>query len=109
MNNVRIVLILIPSILLVFMAVSCIPDKNSEEPRLTQEVRGHVVQVVPRNISEFETLHIKSETQKYYEFTSQGFTGFTPSHIKEHQLFGQTLLVKYINKNGNLMAIALED
>ena len=109
MSNVRIVLILIPSILLVFMAVSCIPDKNSGETRLTQEVRGHVVQVVPRNISEFETLHIKSETQKYYEFTSQGFTGFTPSHIKEHQLFGQTLLVKYINKNGNLIAIALED
>ncbi|MEC9308110.1 MAG: hypothetical protein VX966_01200 [Chloroflexota bacterium] len=109
MKNVRIVLILIPSILLVFMTVSCIPDKNSKETRLTQEVRGHVVQVVPRNISEFETLRIKSETQKYYEFTSQGFTGFTPSHIKEHQLFGQTLLVKYVNKNGNLIAIALED
>jgi hypothetical protein len=109
MKNICIVLILIPGILLIFMTISCIPDKNSEGTSLTQEVRGHVIQVVPRNISEFETLHIKSQTQKYYEFTSQGFTGFTPSHIKEHQLFGQTLLVKYVNKNGKLIAISLED
>ena len=109
MKNVRIVLILIPSILLIFMTVSCLPNKNSNETNLTQEIRGHVVRVVPRNISEFETLQIKSQTQKYYEFTSQGFTGFTPSHIKEHQLFGQTLLVKYVNENGKLIAISLED
>jgi hypothetical protein len=91
------------------MTISCISTKNIHETSITQEVRGHVIQVVPRNVSEFETLHIKSETQKHYQFTSQGFTGFTPSHIKEHQLFGQTLLVKYIKKNGILVAISVED
>ena len=74
-----------------------------------KQVRGHVVEVEARNIAEFETLTIRDDDGREYTFASEGFTGFTPSHLREHRLFGQSVLVTYREEAGRLMAVKTED
>ena len=73
------------------------------------QIRGRVLEVVARNITEVETLRLLGEDNQEYRFTSEGFTGFTPSHLREHQLFGQSVVVSYLHKDGQLVAVAITD
>ena len=73
------------------------------------QVRGEVVEVVPRNFSEVERLRIRDKAGLEYVFETEGFVGFTPSHVKEHQLLGQSLLVTYERRGDRLVATALAD
>ena len=72
-------------------------------------IRGMVLEVVARNITEVETLRMLGEDGQEYRFTSESFVGFTPSHLREHQLFGQPLVVSYVQKGGQLVAVAITD
>ena len=82
--------------------VGCVSDD-------ARQVRGQVVEVVARNFSEIEVLRIRDEEGREYRFETEGFVGFTPSHLKEHQLLGQSLLVTYRERENALVAIRLED
>ncbi len=73
------------------------------------QVRGQVVEVVPRSFSELELLRIRDDEGRLYAFETEGFVGFTPSHIREHQFLGQTLLVTYEKRGDRLVATSLED
>ena len=73
------------------------------------QVRGQVVEVIPRSFSELELLTVRDEEGRLYTFETEGFVGFTPSHIREHQFLGQTLLVTYEKRGDILVAIRLED
>ena len=75
----------------------------------THQVRGQVVEVVPRSFSELELLKIRGDDGKLYAFETEGFVGFTPSHVREHQFLGQTLLVTYEKRGDTLVATRLED
>ncbi len=72
-------------------------------------IRGRVLEVVARNITEVETLRLLGEDDQEYLFTSEGFVGFTPSHLREHQLFGQPVIVSYVQKGGLLVVVAITD
>ena len=73
------------------------------------QVRGQVVEVVPRSFSELESLTIRDDEGRTYTFETEGFVGFTTSHVREHQFLGQTLLVTYEKRGDVLVAIRLED
>lgn len=73
------------------------------------QVRGQVVEVIPRNFSELELLRIRDDSGREYLFETEGFAGFTPSHVREHQLLGQTLLVVYVKRGERLIMVRLED
>ena len=73
------------------------------------QVRGQVIEAVPRNFSELEVLRIRDDEGREYVFETEGFIGFTPSHVREHQLFGQSLLVTYEKRGDVLIAVRLED
>ena len=73
------------------------------------QVRGQVVEVVARNFSELEFLKIRDLDGVEYSFETEGFVGFTSSHVKEHQLLGQSLLVTYEQRGEVLVAVRLED
>ena len=73
------------------------------------QVRGQVVEVAPRSFSEIDTLRIRDGEGREFVFETRGFVGFTPSHVKEHQFLGQSLLVTYEDREGVLVAVKLED
>ena len=75
----------------------------------TRQVRGQVIEVSARNFAELETLQIRDAAGREYRFATEGFIGFTPSHVREHQLLGQSLLVTYEKRGDELIAIALAD
>ncbi len=90
------------------------PPEDGNAPPL--RVRGQIIEVVARNIAQVETLRIRDESGREFTFTtdqagdqSGGFVGFTPSHLKEHQLLGQTVLVSYVERDGLLVAVKIED
>lgn len=72
-------------------------------------IRGMVLEVVARNITEVETLRLLGEDGQEYRFTSERFVGFTPSHLREHQLFGQPVIVSFFQKSGQLVAVDITD
>ena len=67
------------------------------------------MEVVARNITEVDTLRLLGEDDREYRFTTEGFVGFSPSHLREHQLFGQAVIVTYVHKGGQLVAVAITD
>ncbi len=78
----------------------------------TLEVRGQIIEVVARNIAEVESLRIRDASGREFTFTTdqtRGFVGFTPSHLKEHQLSGQTVLVSYVERESRLVAVKISD
>ena len=80
----------------------------SGQPR--EQVRGQVVDVVVRNFTEVESLRIRDDAGKIWDFEgAEGFIGFTPSHVKEHQLQGLSVLVSYVEEGGVLVAVHLAD
>ena len=75
----------------------------------TRQVRGQVIAVLARDFAEIETLRIRDAAGREYRFVTEGFVGFTPSHVREHQLLGQSLLVTYRQRGEELVAVALAD
>lgn len=100
-------LIVVLSAALAFVTAGCL-GQSQDEPR--EQVRGHVVDVVIRSITEVESLRIRDDAGKIWDFKgAQGFIGFTPSHVKEHQLQGLSVLVSYVQEGDALMAVHLAD
>ena len=75
----------------------------------TGQVEGLVVEVVGRNIVELETLRIRTSDKQVWTFTSEGPLAFSPSHLREHQLFGQRVAVSYIRRDESLVAVEITD
>ncbi len=73
------------------------------------KVEGLVVEVVGRNIVELETLRIRAEDGKVWTFTAEGPLEFSPSHLREHQLFGETVTVSYVRRGELLVVVEIGD
>ena len=96
---------LAPAVLLLAALLSLAACGDGE----TWQVRGQVIEVSARDFAELETLRIRDDAGREYRFTTEGFVGFTPSHVREHQLLGQSLLVTYEKRGDKLVAVALTD
>ena len=73
-------------------------------------VRGLVVSVEGRTIIELESLSIRDEAGKIWTFTAgASFVGFTPSHLREHQLLGHPVVVTYAVDGDTLAAVEIAD
>ena len=66
----------------------------------SREVEGMVVEVVARNLEELETLRIRDSGGTIWTFTTEGYVGITPAHLREHQLFGDAVTITYQEKDG---------
>ncbi len=76
---------------------------------ITGQVEGLVVEVVGRNIVELETLRIRTSDEQVWSFTSEGPLAFSPSHLREHQLFGQKVVVSYVSHGKSLVVVEITD
>ncbi len=92
------------------LGVACGRDSPSPTVATSGQVRGLILEIVSRSIAEVETLRIRDEAGVVWTFAAEkGFVGFTPSHLREHQLSGGTVLVTYTNRDGALMAEHIGD
>ncbi len=73
------------------------------------EVEGLVVEVAGRNIVELETLGIRDVDGTVWTFTAEGPLEFSQSHLREHQLFGETVTVSYVRRGELLVAVEITD
>lgn len=73
-------------------------------------VRGVVVEVEARSISEVALLIVEEEgTGKVWTFQADGPVGFTPSHIREHMMQGLPLTVRFRERDGLFVAVLVTD
>ena len=95
-------------LLILFLIIACdtgaAPTVNNQ-----LEIRGMVLEVNARDISQIESFRLSGEDGSEYIFTTRDFIGFSPSHLVEHQVQGHSVLVKYINDNNILIALELSD
>ena len=83
------------------------PDTGEEE---SGQVRGIVLEVVGSNIVELEILRIRDEAGKEWAFgAAEGFRGLSTSHLREHQLAGEPVLVTYVTQGSDLVAVDITD
>ncbi len=74
------------------------------------EMRGLITEVQAASLTEVESFTLQEEgTGKLWTFTAEGFIGFTPSHIRQHMLEGQMVVVRYRDSYGRLVAILVSD
>ena len=104
-SHISISLILL--IFIIALSSGCAIGKSQNDQRKFLE--GRVTNIIPRNISEIQTLEIQTDDQQIYKFETTGFTGFTPSHIKEHQVTGQSIKVYYERSGNDLIALEITD
>ena len=82
---------------------------TSSPDEASGRVKGLIVEVAGRNIVELETLRIRAEDGKVWTFTAEGPLEFSPSHLREHQLFGETATVSYVRRGDVLVAVEISD
>ena len=97
------------SLLALMLGWGCGEGGTADRPAAAGQVRGHVVEVVARNIAEVETLRLRDDAGEIWTFTSRGFAGFTPSHLREHRLLGQPVVVFYVEEGDSLVAVDITD
>ena len=72
-------------------------------------VRGMVIEVVDRDIIEIETLRIRDDDGELWTFTTEGNLGKNGSHLRLHQLQGESVLVAWERRGSRLVAVQLRD
>lgn len=97
------------SAILIGFVVGCAGKGNDLPPGSTLQLNGHIVEVVERNITEVETLRVRDANGQIWTFTTRGFVGFSPSHLREHQLFGKSVKIRYTKENETLIAVDISD
>ncbi|HLF05250.1 MAG TPA: hypothetical protein VI855_08550 [Dehalococcoidia bacterium] len=86
------------------------PEATPETtPAAPKEVRGMILEVTARGLTEVALLRVRDAQGREWSFTTQGYVGITPSHLREHQAFGQPVLVSYLERDGQLVALAVLD
>ncbi|MDA0233038.1 MAG: hypothetical protein O3C69_06100, partial [Chloroflexi bacterium] len=69
----------IGAILLVMIAAACGGNDHGFIAGIA--VTGQITEVVPRSLTEFESITVVDSDGKVWEFTGGRFAGFTPSHL----------------------------
>ena len=98
------------SALTVILVLACGGNSATVRAEPEGQVRGLVLDVVNRSITELETLRIRDEAGEIWSFTgAEGFIGITPSHLREHQLTSSSVLVTYVRRGDTLVALDIGD
>lgn len=95
---------------MVFVMVGgCGDDANA--PANLESVRGQVLQVEARSLVELETLDVEDADGVVWHFEARGkvLPGFTPSHLNEHKVLGQSVEVSFYRDGEALVLHAISD
>lgn len=72
-------------------------------------VRGIIVEVTDRSLAEIETLTIRDDQGRLWTFTTEEALEKNGAHLRLHQVLGQTIEVRYEEREGRLIATELRD
>ena len=102
---------------LAFALLSCEDGDNSDgapnagsELRL-ESVRGMVLEVEAESLISLAALEVRSDDGAVWRFEGRGkvVSGFTPSHLNEHKLLGQSVAVTYYREGEKLILHDITD
>ncbi len=97
-----------------FALSSCENSNNeatAEKGLQFEEVRGMVLEVEPESLISLAALEVVDTEGKIWRFEGRGkvVPGFTPSHLNEHKLLGQEVLVIYYREREELVIHDITD
>ena len=102
---------------LAFAILSCENGDNSDsapnagdEFRL-ESVRGMVLDVESESLISLAALEVQADDGTVWRFEGRGkvVPGFTPSHLNEHKLLGQSVLVTFYREGESLILHDITD
>lgn len=103
-------LLLLALTLALTVAFGCGGSSAADTVQLDGQVRGLIVGLVSRSIAEVDSLRIRDEAGNVWTFVAdEGFIGFSPSHLRQHQLLGDTVVVTYESRGESLVAVNISD
>ena len=74
-----------------------------------KSVTGLVLEAVERDLVEIELLRVRDSGGRIWTFTTQGPVGINASHLRQHQVLGERVVVTYTEENGSLIATDVSD
>lgn len=79
---------------------------NAGDGLQLEEVRGMVLEVEAESLISLAALEIQDDEGNTWRFEGRGkvVPGFTPSHLNEHKLLGQSVLVVFY-REGEMLAL----
>ncbi len=86
---------------LLLAAVAC----GGGEKRVT----GRVLEAVERSLTEIESLRLRDDDGRVWEFSTQGPVGTAAAHLRQHQIAGERIVVRYREEGGRLIAFEVKD
>ena len=91
---------------LVALALGCGGGDSSSSSGEERTIRGRLTDVRAASLLEVESITVETETGESYvlEAGNRVFSGFTPSHLREHMLQG-TLVTVTFHQEGERMAL----
>ncbi|MCH7842112.1 MAG: hypothetical protein IID01_05030 [Chloroflexi bacterium] len=72
-------------------------------------VTGLVIEAVERDLVEIELLRVRDGDGKVWEFSTDGPVGISASHLRQHQVLGESVVVTYRKYRGSLIATDVRD
>jgi hypothetical protein len=94
---------LIRVLILISLILGCSSD--------SLEVTGLIISVESKEVNKLEKLTLKDVDGKIWIFNgdNKSFPHFTSHHLKEHQVSGHSVNIKYEQKGKELLLISIED
>ena len=72
-------------------------------------VTGLVIEAVERDLVEIELLRVRDGDGKVWVFSTDGPVGISASHLRQHQVLGESIVVTYRKYRGSLIATEIRD
>lgn len=88
---------------LLFVAAACAGGGGE------QQVTGLVLEAVERGLTEIESLRLRDDDGRVWEFSTQGPVGTSAAHLRQHQVGGERVTVTYVEESGRFVALDVAD
>ncbi len=72
-------------------------------------MRGMIVEVTDRSLAEIDALTIRDGNGRLWTFATEAALEKNGAHLRLHQVLGQTIEVRYVEREGLLIATGLRD
>ena len=103
MNNYKLVYPILVALVLVGFFLSCKQSNHSE-------IIAYVTEVQSESLTRVKSLKVVDTGGKEWVFENVGkFKGFTPSHLFEHSLNQEPIIIKFREQPGRLIIVSIDD